>query len=139
MNNQRVQRQVLAILDANKLVWTETPTGGMYLRFGSAGITIRLDGLGKQTLIQINSHVLVGIKGKTKSILTTINDLNMKSHFGRWIYDRDTSTIIVDYDLLGDDLQENELLTPLLTLARLADHYDDVLQRTLGGVRAFED
>jgi hypothetical protein len=47
-------------------------------------------------------------------------------------------TISVEYDLLGDHLQENELMTGLAELARLADHHDDQLQQKLGGRRSFE-
>lgn len=139
MNRQQVYRQVAAILEANSLRWVETASGGVFLRFSSAGVAIEFVDWGTQTLIEISSNVLTGVEGKTKEILREINALNMSSHFGRWVFYRDSSTISVEYDLLGDHLQENELMTALAAIARLADYHDDLLQKKLGGVRAFEE
>lgn len=138
VNRQQIQRQVAAILEANSLKWAESATGGMFLRFSSAGVSVEFVDWGTQTLIEISSHVLTGVQGKTREILREINDLNMNSHFGRWAYYRDSATIAVEYDLLGDHLQENELMTALAAVARLADHHDDLLQKKFGGGRAFE-
>ncbi len=52
--------------------------------------------------------------------------------------DEEHGAILVEYDLLGDHLQEDELMTALATIARLADRQDDVLQLRFGGARAFE-
>jgi hypothetical protein len=133
-----VHRQIAAILEANSLSWNETASGGMYLRFSSAGVAIELVEWGAQTLIEISSHVLIGVEGKTKRVLREVNALNTTSNFGRWVYYEDSNTVSVEYDLLGDHLQENELMTGLAAVARLADYRDDQLQRKLGGVRAFE-
>lgn len=138
MNQKQVYRQIVAILEANALTWTETSSGSIFLRFSSAGIAIQLVQWGAQTLIHISSHVLVGVEDKTKRILKELNRLNEESHFGRWVYYRENKAIAVEYELLGDHLQENELMTSLAALARLADYHDDVLQRKLGGARAFE-
>ncbi|OBG78136.1 hypothetical protein A5700_17600 [Mycobacterium sp. E1214] len=67
-----------------------------------------------------------------------MNALNMTSKFCRWVYYEDSKTISVEYVLLGDHLQENELMTALAALARRADYHDDLLQQKLGGKRAFE-
>lgn len=139
VNRQQIHRQVAAILEANSLKWAETATGGLYLRFSSAGVSIELVEWGTQTLIEISSHVLTGVDGKTKEILRETNALNMSSHFGRWVYYRDAAAIAVEYDLLGDHLQENELMTALAAIARLADYHDDLLQEKFGGKRAFDN
>lgn len=95
--------------------------------------------MGKQTLIQISADVLSDVQAVTKVVLKQMNRLNMASQFGRWVYYRDSRTVSVEYDLLGDHLQENELMTALAALARAADHHDDQLQSVLGGHRAFEE
>ena len=138
MSRQGVRQQVKAFLEANSLPWSETSTGGIYLRFASAAVVLEFVDWGVQTLIEIGSHVLVGVDGKPKRILRELNRLNKTSNFGRWVYYEESQTISVEYDLLGDHLQEDELMTGLAALARLADHHDDVLQRKLGGSRAFE-
>lgn len=139
MTRQRVYKQITTILDANSLTWAETATGGIFLRFSSAGVAIELTNWGEQTLIQISSKVLSDIEAPTKLVLKQVNRLNEEALFGRWVYYKDARTIAVEYDLLGDHLQENELMTGLAALARSADHFDDQLQRFLGGNRAFEE
>jgi hypothetical protein len=138
MTQRRVHKQIGAILEGNSLTWTETDTGGMFLRFSSAGVAIEVSRWGSQTLIQISSNVLSGVEAATKRVLKEVNRLNMESQFGRWVYYKDSRTVSVEYDLLGDHLQEDELMTGLAALARAADHHDDQLQRALGGRRAFE-
>ena len=139
MTRQQVYRQVGAILEAHSLTWTETPAGGMFLRFSSAGVNIELSNWGEQTLIEISSNVLSDIDLPTKRVLKEVNELNMTAQFGRWVYYRQSRTVSVEYDLLGDHLQENELMTGLAAVARAAGFHDDQLQRVLGGRRAFED
>lgn len=138
MSRQQVFRQIAAILEANSLSWSETASGGMYLRFASAGVAIDLASRGTQTLIEISSDVLRGVEAEVQSVLTEVNSLNKTTNFGRWVYYEDSQTISVEYDLLGDHLQENELMTGLASVARRADYHDDMLQRKLGGLRAFE-
>jgi hypothetical protein len=138
MSRQQAYRQVAAILEASSLTWTETSTGGMFLRFSSAGVSIEIVAWGTQTLIQISSNVLSGVQAAVDSVLHEVNQLNSISQFGRWVFYAEAGTISVEYDLLGDHLQENELMTGLAALARLADHHDDQLQQKLGGRRSFE-
>lgn len=138
MTKQHVQKQIAAILEANALTWSKTPTDGMYLRFSSAGVSIELSGWGAQTLIQICADVLTDIESPGRLARREVNRLNAESQFCRWVYYRESKTIAVEYDLLGDHLQENELMTSLAALARAADYHDDHLKQTLGGRRAFE-
>ncbi|MBP1819271.1 hypothetical protein [Mycobacterium sp. OAE908] len=139
MSQQRVRKQICAILEANSLTWTDTPTGGMYLRFASAGVSIEIGSWGTQTLIQISSNVLSDVKAPKKLAVKEINRLNEASQYGRWVFYNKLRSVVVEYDLLGDHLQENELMTGLAALARAADYHDDHLQRLLGGRRAFEE
>lgn len=139
MTAQHVYKQIAAILEANSLSWTETSTGGIFLRFSSAGVSIELGAWGVQTLIQVSADVLTGVDAPGRQARREVNRLNVESHFCRWVYYRDSKTISVEYDLLGDHLQENELMTSLAALARAADFHDDELQKVLGGRRAFEE
>lgn len=138
MNKQRVRKQVAAILEANSISWTETSAGGLYLRFSSAGVSIEIGNWGSQSLIQISSNVLSNVEAESKQALKEVNRLNTGAQFCRWVYYKKLRTISVEYDLLGDHLQENELMTALAALARTADHHDDHLKQLLGGLRAFE-
>lgn len=97
---------------------------------------------GTQTLIELRSAVLsdvdVDVPGR-ENVLSEINIRNAASHIGKWVLYERTGVIAVEYDLLGDHLQEDELLTAVTAVARLADQGDDQLQRSLGtGRRAID-
>lgn len=139
MRRQRVRKQIAAILEANSLTWTEAPGGHMYLRFDSAGVSIDVGSWGLQTIIHLRSNVLSKVEADTKQTIKEVNRLNMQAQFGRWVFYKKLRTIAIEYELLGDHLQENELMTGLAALARAADHHDDHLKHLLGGLRAFEE
>lgn len=112
------------------------------LRFASAMVHVGFAEIGNQVLIEVRSHVLrdVPLTGdRTVAVLRELNARNSASRFGKWVLYEDQRLITLEYDLLGDHLQEEEFMTALATIARLADQHDDVLQRTLGGRRAWED
>jgi hypothetical protein len=81
MSQQRVRKQISAILEANSLTWTDTSTGGMYLRFSSAGVSIEIGSWGAQTLIQISSNVLSRVEAEPKRAYKEVNGLNAASEF----------------------------------------------------------
>lgn len=137
--NPKIRQQSLAILDSNGLTWTEGD-GYYSLRFASAQLNLGFSTLGEQTIVTLRAPVLreVQIESGADAILRALNRLNCESHFGKWALYEEERVIGLEYDLLGDHLQENELMTALTMLARLADQQDDVLQQQFGGSRAFE-
>lgn len=138
MSRQRIYKQVCGILEANDLTWNETPNGGFFLRFSSAGVVIDLLPWGTQTVIHFSSNVLSDVEESADRVLEEVNRLNKESQFARWVYYDDSRVIALEYDLLGDHLQENELMTALNSLARQADFHDDQLQKKMRGRRTFE-
>lgn len=138
MNQQRVYRQIQAILEGNDLEWTER-NDVIFLRFASAGVRIDLLEWGSQTVIQLRSDVLSGVSlAAAPTLLGRVNELNTTVKFGRWVYYPDGGIVSLEYDLLGNHLQENELMTALAALARFADYHDDALQSEYGGSRSFD-
>ncbi len=134
-----IKRQVQAILESNGLRWSEED-GGYTLRFASAALLLGFTSVGHQTVIALRAPVLrdVPIATGSTALLARLNELNCGSHFGKWAFYGNERLVVLEYDLLGDHLQENELMTALTTLARLADQQDDLLQREFGGLRSFE-
>jgi len=139
MNEARIRQQTLAIFDNNGLRWVEQD-GGYSLRFASARVLVGFTALGEQTVIALRAPVLhdVSMEDGFSAALHALNQLNRSTHFGKWALYEDERVIVVEYDLLGDHLQELELMTALMTLARLADQQDDVLQGEFGGRKSFE-
>ena len=133
---ERLRKQVLAILEGNGFAWT-AHDDGLELRFSSAVVSITFSNWGSQALIHLRANVLSGLGSSTAAAaLEEANNLNCDTVFGRWVYYIDGGILALEYDLLGDHLQEPELMTALATIARRADHYDDKLQLVLGGRRA---
>ena len=68
-----------------------------------------------------------------------MNNLNVDSQFGRYVYHGDKGLISLEYELLGDELQASELLASLILIATRADQLDEELKEYLGtGSRFFE-
>lgn len=139
MNEDAVKRQVLAILESNGLRWSEQD-GGLAMRFSSALLWLSFIVVGHQTVIALRASVLrrLPLESQSPALLARLNELNCNSHFGKWAFYSDDQLVTLEYDLLGDHLQENELMTAITRIARLADQQDDVLQKEFGGERSFE-
>lgn len=135
---KRVRRQVGAVLESNGFRSSENETG-FSLRFASAIVHISLASFGRQVLIQLRSNVLCDVAAPAADVvLREVNRLNCQSLFGKWVFYAEEGIVALEYDLLGDHLQEEELMTALATVARLADRHDDLLQAELGGRKSVE-
>lgn len=137
MSSFRLRRQVEAILDGNGIRWVEQ--GDVIVtRFSSALVHLSFSAWGTQNLIHVHSEVLSNLDPEVFRVaIEVVNELNRQSVFGRWVL-HGGGSITLESDLLGDFLQEEELMTTLTTMARLADHHDDRLQSVLGGERAVD-
>lgn len=129
---------MLAILDSNGLRWSDRD-GGLAMRFSSAMVWLSFIEVGRQTVITMRAPLLRQVPAESQGVtlLARLNELNCRSHFGKWALYPD-GLVALEYDLLGDDLQEDELMTAVTMLARLADQQDDLLQDAFGGLRSFE-
>lgn len=139
MSEGEVKRQILAILESNGLHWSSRD-GGLTMRFSSAMLWLSFVEIGHQTVIALRAPVLrqVPLEAQGPALLARLNELNCRSHFGKWALYAEEQLVALEYDLLGDHLQENELMTAVVRIARLADQQDDVLQEEFGGLRSFE-
>jgi hypothetical protein len=138
MNESQVRRNVVAILDHNGLPHSDDDNG-YAVRFSSALLRVGFSSIGTQVVITLGATVLRGVQVADRiGLLNRLNDLNQETHFGKWVFYDDETAIAVEYDLLGDHLQEDELMTAIAALARVADREDDLLKDVFGGLRAFE-
>ena len=146
MARGRVVDQVHGIL-AGRRIEFDVGTDGRSFRVpvpgGSAAVEIEFEEPGgERTVVRLRSHVLealdVGPENRLE-ILEHLNALNQSALFGRFFLDVDRSTIVLEHELLGDDMSEDELFNALYTVGLTADQTDDDLQRALGtGRRAVE-
>lgn len=144
MPDERVIQQVHGILAREDVRFSLSDGRASFLvpvPHGSAAVLIDFHDWGRgQTMISLRSDVLLEVEvtdDNRLQILEHLNALNQASLFGRFYLDADRSTIVLRHDLLGDELQSEELMNALYTVGLLADQCDDELMHEFGtGVRA---
>ena len=137
MSVQKTRAQVNSILEGNGLTWTAR-ADRLVLRFSSAIVIIGFRPWGAQTLIELRSNVLRDVSADRLQVLEHVNSLNSEEVFGRWVFYPEGRIVALEYDMLGDHLQEPELMAAFTSIAQLADHYDDLLQQDIGGHRGVD-
>jgi hypothetical protein len=144
MASQRIIEQVHGILareDVRFVLGDNRSSFFVPVPHGSAAVLIDFHPWGRsQTMISLRADVLVALQVDEQNrlqILEHMNALNQTSLFGRFYLDADRSTIVLRHDLLGDQLQSEELINALYTVGLTADQADDELMHEFGtGKRA---
>jgi type III secretion system-like peptide-binding chaperone len=107
--------------------------------YGSAVLAISVKTMGASTVMLITACVLDHVELQDDeaefSLLRSLNERNRVVPYGKFFFDRARGEIHVEYELLGDHLQDEEFLNALTTVAELADKHDDSLQHELAGGR----
>jgi hypothetical protein len=146
MTRGRIIEQVHGILAGEHVSFTVADDGRRFhvpVPQGSAAVDIDFEDWGRsQTLIRLRTHVLDKVEVRADNrleVLEHLNALNQSTVFGRFYLDADRSTIMLEHELLGNELDAAELINALYTIGLVADQTDDDLQRSLGtGRRAVE-
>jgi hypothetical protein len=104
----------------------------------SAAVIIDFRMRGDDILVVLLAQVLEQVRlspVERFALLESLNRLNGDVDFGKFYLDGED--IYLRYDLPARDFEPDELIKPLLTLARIADEQDDRLMAQLGsGLRA---
>jgi hypothetical protein len=144
MPDQRVVQQVYGILSMNKINFAQSDDQKSFMAgFGSAAVFIDFrDWYEDGTLVHVHAPVLeqVDSSGDRKlQILEELNEVNKSTFMGKVYLDADAGTIVLEHDILGDHLDDDEFMSALRVVASMADDLDDKLREKLGtGRRAHE-
>lgn len=108
--------------------------------YGSADIEVRVKAMGESSVIHISACVLdevdIAADGELH-LLRGLNERNRTVAYGKFYFE--DGKIQVEYELLGDFMQNEEFLNALTSVSQLADDHDDLLQGELGvGRRAVD-
>lgn len=141
MPDERVIQQVYGILSMNKVEFRTDDTGKSFLvPYGSAGVFVDFrDWADGQTLVNLHAFVLdqVDVADERRlKILEELNEVNKANYLGKVYLDVEAKTIVLEHDLLGNELDADELMSTLRTVASMADELDDRLRETLGTGRS---
>jgi hypothetical protein len=90
----------------------------------------------EDSCVECSANVVIGAK-ITPDLMKFLLRKNTELHFGAFglLFD---DTITFAHSITGSNLDENELLTSLNSVATIADYYDDVIIEMAGGKRANE-
>ncbi len=136
MSREAIIDQVAGILVRNEINYLTRDDGQGYLaRFGPAGLYINfLDSEGR-TVVVLSSPVVQDLElddAARSRLLERLNDLNEKSLYVRAYIQG--SSVQLECDLLGDELEGAELMSALGAIVRHAEDLDDELVPDYGGL-----
>lgn len=109
---------------------------------GSAEVLVGIDDLAGGTVIRVSALVLDQLDlapDQQHTALRALNDRNRSVRFAKFVLEQGAASIILEYDLLGDYLQPEELINAVTHVAQMADDHDDLLRGELGGGRRAAD
>jgi hypothetical protein len=127
--------QVRLALQARGFEYVVDADDRLTIDYGSARISTVVKAVGDSAVVRVDACVLDGVRPDVVDelhVLRSLNERNRAAPYGKFSYDAERSEIVVEYELLGDHLQDPEFLNALTTVAQLADDHDDLLQRELG-------
>jgi len=113
---------------------------GFWLRHGTTIVHVFVHPFSKEdtkrSLVNIWSRVTVGTP-LTGELAMFLIKANAGFRFGAFGYyesdDPDSSSIIFEYNLLGEGLTKEQLLDGLMAVASTSDYYDTVIVKRFGG------
>jgi hypothetical protein len=109
---------------------------------GSTVVVIECgQGEGMSVLVSLSSTVLMEIPDEEQTNLKAAliaNDLNSIQRMGRWVFYPNKRTFELEYEILGDSLEPNNLGAGITSLAMSGDQYDESLKNELGGKRVID-
>ena len=142
MELERVVEQVHGILGIGGVPFTMSDDRTSFLVLsGSARMVIVFRRWNESTVVSVRSIVLDEVDASGDRLLQIyerLNALNEERFFGK-LFLQKPGAIMLEYDLLGDELDAEELLHALQTISTMADELDDSLSAELGtGLKAEE-
>jgi hypothetical protein len=89
-----------------------------------------------ETIVECISNVVTGAK-VTPDLMKFLLRKNSELHFGSFglLFD---DTITFSHAITGSNLDDNEFITTLNSVAFISDYYDDVIVEMAGGKRAMD-
>ena len=130
------------ILQGRGIAYTMTPSQELKIDYGSAEAVVGFRASAGETVIIASALVLDELHlddALEFRMLRSLNDRNRTLPFGKFVLDREAGEVRVEYEILGDHLQDPEFMTALGAVAGLADDHDDLLQREFGTGRRAAD
>lgn len=128
-------RRVIEVLDEHFPGYLKYDNGSFAISRGSTHVSIVVRHFLKgETIIESTANVVAGANIDQK-LMNFLLRKNAQLHFGSFALLFD-GTITYSHSISGSNLDSNELITSLSTVAFIADYYDDVIVEKYGGKRS---
>ena len=139
---ERVIEQVHGILGIAGVPFSMSDDKQSFLiASGSARVFLLFRPSGESVVVSVRVYLLdeMDLGGDRPALIhERLNTLNAERFFCK-LYLQASGTIVLEYDLLGDELDSKELLHALGTISAQADELDDLLSAEFGtGLKAEE-
>lgn len=139
--NEAINRMKMKIENAFKqqnLEYTLADNGAYSVTHGSSAAFVYPYVSGNVSIIKIQCFVASDIKRITNELLLHLNNLNFKSHMGKFIIDTENNGIYLEHQLFGEFSSEIGIACTTSLLAEMADQNDEVICGMTSGKR-FKD
>ncbi|MDA3843785.1 MAG: YbjN domain-containing protein [Candidatus Kapabacteria bacterium] len=128
-------KRVEEVLDEHFPDYLKYDNGSFAISRGSTHVSIVVRHFLKgETIIESTANVVSGAEISQK-LMNFLLRKNAQLHFGSFslLFD---DTITYSHSISGSNLDSNELITSLSTVAFIADYYDDIIVENYGGKRS---
>ena len=119
-------------LDALGVSYEELSSGALRVEAGTAAVYLDVEEIDGHQIISLVSPLLVEVNA-TDDALRQLLELNAQLRFGKFSWHADSRTVSVDYELLGDVVDAEEIDVALTAVSQIADTCDERLLPLLGG------
>jgi hypothetical protein len=131
-HTEKVQKRIEEILSAAGYPYT-VEDGRARVEYGSTAVFISAHQWQERyTIVELVAPVLQEVPA-SPALLERLNEQNEKLYFGKAYWRNDE--VWLAHNLLGDRLDNEELIASVGILAVVADHLDDELKKKFGGRR----
>jgi len=131
-HTEQVQKRIEEILSAAGYPYT-VEEGTARVEYGSTAVFISAHKWQERyTIVELVAPVLQQVPASPE-LLERLNEQNEKLYFGKAYWRNDE--VWLAHNLLGDRLDNEELIASVGILAVVADHLDDELKKKFGGRR----
>ena len=133
---KQVQSKVQSILTTELGSVRVAADGEIKINYESTLVTIAVEDYGNNETIVVITAIVTSETKETPALYKYLNDTNAGLRFGSLQYlSGNPSVMILQYTLLGDFIDPEELLNAVRAVVLVADKLDDEIVKEFGGKR----
>jgi len=116
-----------------------TRDGSYSLRHGSTRLMIKPVALpdSDKTIVNLLAFVNIDVN-VNNDLVKYLMDLNKNILFGKFVVLEDQKMVLCQHSLLGEKLDQEELMVGIAAIVLTADKYDDEIKARFGGMRVID-